>query len=63
MAAREGQAYVVQLLLTAGANKEAADKVILMILFCIAFIGQREVLNYLSILLFETSMVGMDRWT
>ena len=35
-AAREGHADVVQLLLSAGANAEAADKVILMIDDCMA---------------------------
>ena len=36
MAAREGHADVVQLLLSAGANKEATDSVILMIVDCMA---------------------------
>ena len=36
-AASEGHADVVQLLLSAGANKEAATKVILMIHFCVPF--------------------------
>ena len=36
-AASEGHANVVQLLLTAGANKEAATRVIWMIHFCVPF--------------------------
>ena len=36
MAAMKGHADVVQLLLSAGANKEAADEVILMIDDCMA---------------------------
>ena len=36
IAARNGQADIVQLLLSAGVNIEAADKVILMIHYCMA---------------------------
>ena len=37
LAAREGRADIVQLLMSAGANIEATDKVILMIHYCTLF--------------------------